>query len=92
MIKRVHHGQADEPPDDRGDGGQQLDDDLERFLHLGPQNSETKIAAPKPERHGDRHGQRRDAGRAGDQRQHAVAHVALRCRIPLGADEELAEH
>src|SRR5207302_11393248 len=43
------------------------------------------------ERHGIQHGQHGDACRASDQRQHAVAHVALRRRIPLGATEKFKE-
>ena len=43
------------------------------------------------ERHRDDHGQHRDAERADDQRQHAVAHVGLRGGIPFRAEQELAE-
>ena len=60
-------------------------------LSFGPQNSETKMAAAQPEGHGEDHGHGRDAEGADDQRQHAVADVARGGRVPLGAEEELAE-
>ena len=38
---RPEHNVTDEPPNDRGNGRQQLDQDLERFLEPAAANSET---------------------------------------------------
>ena len=60
-------------------------------LARGPQNSEMKMAAPMPNGTASAMASSGDAGRARDERQRAVAHVALRGGVPFLAEEKLAE-
>ena len=60
---RAEHHQADKAPDNRGDRGQQFDNDLEGLLHFPLANSEHINRCSQSDGHSDQ--ERNESGREG---------------------------
>ena len=87
----VQHHVADEPPHDRRNGGEKLNDDLQRFSGLGAAELRDEDRRAEASRHENRHRQCRHRSRAGDEREDPVLGTNRRIRSPIDGGEELAE-
>ena len=74
-----------------GIGGQQLDDDLQRFLHLARTELGNEDGRPQTEWDGDHHGDDGHRQRTDRQRQNAVLRPDFRRRPPVGTGEKLTQ-
>src|SRR5687767_1692849 len=89
--QRVQHHVAYEPPDDRRDGGQQLDYDFQRLSQAGRAELGDEHRRSEAGGHRQYRRQQRHRCRPGDERQRAVLGPDAGIGPPVDAGEELPE-
>src|SRR6185503_15940038 len=91
LNNNVHDGEADKPPYDARNSREQLNDDLERFLHSFAAEFGHKDRCPQAKRNGNGHRYDRDTHGAKDERPNAIAWFAKRGWVPFRRKEELLQ-